>query len=346
MVILGVYDNHLLHSLMGSPLSRAGYGRNILDRLLDERSSVIGECLHQLLHLLQTWRVGGVNREPWLVLEVLGAPATDYDFMRFARSQILRIASSVFRRFEANYSTWPFSLFPLSLGTASDDQKRSMARELLAASSYMLDTYSEGVRRRFPSEAALLSKACQATLRADFSMHAFTTDLIERLHTELTHNIPARAPGLNFTNLSREAVLRQSVVLHVQTGGRHPMVAKSKGCMSRLEQVSIPVALLDVAESAADPTGPSAASSGAASSSDQSQAPALAPAGNSDIGLAVVPCEVEGGARVHRRAGGHGQLGASSGAAAREATQGPQPVPAREEQAHAERSGAQGGAAL
>lgn len=206
VAVLGAYDRTLLYPMLGGPLGTSGCRRNALGRLLHKETSLVGACLQELLRLLETWRQGEQNREPWVILEALQAPAQDETYMGFARSQVLRLASSVFRRLETKYSSWPFLLFPLTQEDTLDEEKSGIAKALLAADGRVLDTYSAGVRCLFPSTEELLSKRCQATLHADFSAHAFSTDIIERLHTELTHNIPTRAPGLNFTNLSREGL--------------------------------------------------------------------------------------------------------------------------------------------
>lgn len=165
--------------------------------------------------------------------------------MKFTRSQILRINASVFRRFEVKYSSWPFATYPLTKGVGEPcAEKTAIAQRLLDTPADELDTYSAGTRRLFPTVEALLSGACRATLCADFASHAYTTDVIEQLHTEITHNITHRAPATAFANISRQSVVKQATVHHVRRGGDHPVVPKALVGAPKIEAVRGPAPLL------------------------------------------------------------------------------------------------------
>eukprot|EP00959_Pyramimonas_sp_CCMP1952_P392572 8225891-Pyramimonas_sp.AAC.1 len=66
------------------------------------------------------------------------------------------------RRYEVRFSTWPCKLYPLSHGRSTQEERNAGAHEALAARDYMVDSYTMGVRRLFPTPADLTSRACRA----------------------------------------------------------------------------------------------------------------------------------------------------------------------------------------
>lgn len=237
--LIKTYDSLLLYTLLGDDNDGyKGLGDHCkLDLLLDEKTSNIAECAHQMLEMLRSWRSGGPNRTPWCVLDFLGAPMQDSEFMKWARNQIVCLGSSVFRRFETKYAALPYSLYPLCHDRSTEAERRNAAQALLASRAEDLDPYSNGVRSLYPTEAALTSVACRSTLRADFMGRRLATDLIMRLHAEMANKIPKRSPARNFPNLARECLLAQAAVLHVNRGGQHPLCARVAGQASAVERV-------------------------------------------------------------------------------------------------------------
>lgn len=247
-VIVGVYDKYLIYPMMGDPgsTSAASSQRGKLDDLLDPSKSLIAQCLAELLSLMRTWLAGGRSRKPWCVLEFVKAPADQEGFARFARAQILRISAAAFRRFEVKYSAWPFLLYPLIQVGNEEGQRLAAAQGLLGALPDELDCYSASLKRLYPSVAGLLSSTCRATIRADFASHGYSTDLIERLHAEVSSKIPRRALAVAFANISRTSVLQQAATLHVKRGGCHPLKPMPLQGTPLQERVIIPKLLQDL----------------------------------------------------------------------------------------------------
>ncbi|CAK0819050.1 unnamed protein product [Prorocentrum cordatum] len=177
-----------------------------LDKLLCKNTSLIGQCSERLFASMEAWRQGGDRRDPWCVLDMMGIPVQSAAVMRFARNQTLRLAGGVFRRYETKYSSKPYDMHVLSLSTTTAEQKAPCIEHLLAADDDELDLYSRGIRKLFTKEE-LGSKECEPLLRSDFMTHAFSTDVIERLNSEITHGVPKRAPATNFTQAIERPLL-------------------------------------------------------------------------------------------------------------------------------------------
>jgi hypothetical protein len=159
-ILLDAVDSSLLYPLLGDTLKDpAVYGK--MDLLLDREVSAVGLCFFELRLLLEHWLEGGASRKPWCILDVLQAPCRDPKFMRWVRSQILRMNSSLFRRYESRLAAWPYPLYALTSSHYSVEERTSVVRRLRAASGDMLDTYSRGLRVLYSSEEALLSHACR-----------------------------------------------------------------------------------------------------------------------------------------------------------------------------------------
>lgn len=323
-IAMGIYDGRLLYPMLGDPVGRADKQseRRPLNKLLDKEDSAIGHCMEELLGCLQTWNVGGPNRRPWLLLEALGAPVADEEFMRWSRSLLLRLSSSVCRRYELKYASWPYRLHALySLPDA--DSTSDLANELLHAEQADLDPYSLGLRRLFSSTESLLSAACRETVRADFDAHGYTTDLVERLHADATHNISLRTGGVNFANLSREALLRQACALHTAGGGQHPLGArKAKGAPPATEEVVLPPLLEQFYKSLQDGVAFAAAGQPALEDAPASSVSSsrFVAAGDSHVGAssALVPLASGTGRRVVSRPCADALVQSSAGSATAE----------------------------
>lgn len=244
VVLLEIFDGQLMYPMMGDPIGKGGNiaEQRQLDKLMDQDTSAIGRCMEDLLGALRSWQVGGPTRKPWLLLDALGANLDDNDFMLWTRSQVLRLSSSAFRRYELKYSAWPYRLRDLYAmpGATSNTM---LANELLSADAAELDPYSLGLRALFPTIGLLTSAACRATVQADFGAHGYSTDVVERLHSDITHNITKRTGGKNFANVAREALLRQACALHVARGAIHPL---SKDTAPQYEELAVPPLLGDM----------------------------------------------------------------------------------------------------
>lgn len=226
-VLVGTYDECLLYPLLGDPVSQEVPAKTSkLELLLDRNKSLVGTCAERFWGLLNTWAVGGPSRKPWAILDMLAAPVAEDGYKRFARSQILRLGAAIFRRFEVKFSSWPFLLRGLFADEYTDMERREIAAAARAVCVDDLDPYTLGIRTLFDTEEKLLSPECQATLRSDFSGHGVSTDLIERLHSVLTHSVPQRSRARNFANMARENMLKQTASLHVARGGQPPLYPK------------------------------------------------------------------------------------------------------------------------
>lgn len=142
--------------------------------------------------------------------------------MIYAKSEIVLLCSAAFRRYEQKYSAYPYSLYKFT----HDDMPETRAQyinDLLATPAAELDPYTRSFRRLFPTAELLGSAQAAATVESDFSSHGYSTDVIERLHAEVTRKVHARSQGYNFTNLSRTSLLDQTVKLHVDGGAFHPL---------------------------------------------------------------------------------------------------------------------------
>ena len=180
-------------------------------------------------------------RQPWCLLSALGVDLRDAAFMGWARGQILRLSSAIFRRYECKLACYPFCLFPLVDPTASDDKKNEVATALLRAPRHKLDTYSYGIRRMFRSVQLLTSFKCTSILAADFASHTYGSDHIERLNAQLTRLTHGQGPGRSMTRTSRASLLQQSHAVHVERGGRPALEVPRKGNITHEDIVCLPL---------------------------------------------------------------------------------------------------------
>lgn len=222
-ILAEVADSTLLYPMLGDPVPHDEAAPSKMDLLLNKDQGLIAKCLSDLLSLLDGWLEGGPLRVPWSLLDALKAPVRSEEFMRWARSQVLRLNSALFRRYEVRFSCWPYRLYGLQSPGFGDDEQVSVCQDLLAASREMLDVYSLGIRMRFPTVEALRSYECITTLKNDFRTHAYATDFVERLNAELARGHPTRAPARSMAHASRESVLRQAAVEHRKRGGADPL---------------------------------------------------------------------------------------------------------------------------
>lgn len=230
-------DNTLMYPLFGDPTPADMQTPSKLDRILDQRTSLLGHCMEKLVHLLKSWTAGGATRKPWALLDALGAPVQDEAFMRWSRSQILRLCSSIYRRYEVRFASWPYRLHALASEGYDRPERVSIANELLQEDDSMLDVYSRGIKALFPGVGELLSHKCRSTLAADFKAHTFATDSVERLNAELARGHSTRGPARSFVHMARESVLRQVAVSHRCRGGCSPLGAEALTKQAQKESV-------------------------------------------------------------------------------------------------------------
>eukprot|EP00959_Pyramimonas_sp_CCMP1952_P324950 6801375-Pyramimonas_sp.AAC.1 len=74
-----------------------------------------------MLDLIDEWNTGDPSRR--MLLDILHAPLEDQKFSRWARGQILKTNSVMARGYETRFSTWPYKVYPLSHGRASDAER-------------------------------------------------------------------------------------------------------------------------------------------------------------------------------------------------------------------------------
>jgi hypothetical protein len=160
-ILLDVCDSRLLYPLLGDALRGDPSTPSKMDLLLDPDESLVAQCFQDMWSLLVKWLEGGPTRKPWCVLDVLQAPCREHSFMRWTRSQILRLNSALYRRYESRLAAWPHQLYAMTSDKFSAEQRASVAQRLLAASRDELDTYSRGIKVLFPTVDALLSHRCR-----------------------------------------------------------------------------------------------------------------------------------------------------------------------------------------
>lgn len=190
VVALGVADR-LLYSLLGGVDRQHPLGK--VSALVQREAGLVAEVLGGFLHLLDGWDVGGDLRRPWCVLDILGAPVRDASFAQWSRSQILRLAAALHRRYETKYAAWPFALYKLCSDEWSAEEKRAMASSVCASPRCCLDAFAAGFRRAFPSPEAMLSPKAAQLLSATFDALRTTTDFCERQHAEVQANRTIRS---------------------------------------------------------------------------------------------------------------------------------------------------------
>lgn len=219
-ILLGVCDR-LLFAMLGGPDRKQSACTTA--SLLDRRDSLIAEVLSELLRLLDSWMVGGASRRPWSVLDLLKAPVENAEFALWSRSQVLRMAASLFRRYELKYSSWPYKLFRLCGSMWSAEAQQAVAKEAAGARECCLDTFARGMRHSCPSEEALLSDNSKLILENAFASLRLSTDWCERQNAEVQAVRRTRGRALDFTNFCRENQLKQARVAHRKGRGNDPL---------------------------------------------------------------------------------------------------------------------------
>lgn len=141
--ILDVVDDHLLFPFLGDALQecKEASGISKLELVLHPTESKIAKCFNALLEIIN-WTIGGACRRPWCLLYVAHAPLDDQSFLRWCRSQVARMSSALFRRYEVRFSTWPYKLFKLVCLVFFEGERASVINSLLESWTEELDVYS------------------------------------------------------------------------------------------------------------------------------------------------------------------------------------------------------------
>ena len=166
-------------------------------------------------------------------MSLLDCPVSDHAFMKWARTQIIKMSSSITRRYEMKYSSWPYKLFKLSSPQWSEVEQLDIAQSALRLDRCCLDTFTSGLRARFPTEGDLSSPASKATICSAFSALRLATDLSERQNAEINASKPSRSSARDFSNFARESLLKQSRTEHMRRGGDDPLKPAELGASLR-----------------------------------------------------------------------------------------------------------------
>ena len=184
----------------------------------------VGVCCERLLHLLESWDVGGKHRKPWCLLDALRVDVRNGDFMIWTRAQILRLNSASRRRYDRRFGSWPYPMYAIPhINDFGEDHVNSVIERLLHATRRELDVYSLGVRTKHPSRESLQSAQCMHLLSVDFEMHTYGIDFVERLNSTLTRGGSTHGPGRSFVQHAREFLLGQARYVHMSRGGLDPL---------------------------------------------------------------------------------------------------------------------------
>lgn len=216
------FDKHLLWPILGDSIKEGASVSPKLPKLLDREESKIGCCTAAWAHFLSSYGVGGPERRPWGILRVLGIDDRSQQFMLQARSIVLRISSQTFRRFEVHFTDRLFQLYTLLSDDAPDDEKAGICADIRAAPHGELDVYVVCFIRLYNTVIAMLSERALSQIFVDFSSKCVSTDLVERLNSEMVRVNKVRAPGLQFLRSQRKAVVQQVSAAHRARGGNDP----------------------------------------------------------------------------------------------------------------------------
>lgn len=127
------------------------------------------------------------------------------------------------RRYELKYSSWPYRLYALCSEAYSAAEKATIAQEALSSPRCCRDTFTHGICLRFPTVERLMSKDASTAMAVAFDNLRLATDLSERMNAEITAAKPLRGNARDFSHFSRETLLKQARIVHMQRGGGDPL---------------------------------------------------------------------------------------------------------------------------
>ena len=197
----------------------------VLYAFLNPNDSLLGLCDHAFTELAKGWHSDDPDRRPWMVLDVLGADLKDQAFQRWTRGEAMRLDASRQRRYNSKFASWPYPLYVTTLPDVDDEVILGILARFRAASRRELGAYAFILRLDFPTLATQRSPEFKHRVRTDLEALFFSTDQLERLNSELTRSVAARAPGKNLLYTAREHMLQQVATTHRHNGGRDPFKA-------------------------------------------------------------------------------------------------------------------------
>ena len=214
-IVMKIADK-LLYALMGGADRHAA--PCTLSELVNQESSLIAVVMSELSALLDTWD-GDALRRPWCILQLVGAPVQQIDFVRQSRSQVLLMISSLSRRCERKFAGWPYRLHVLVEPAASEELRTAVSEAAAAERQCCTDTFLLGIRRKFPSAELLRSERCRRVLQAVLKSVRLATDFSERQNASITSSQPRRSGARAFAHYSKEHLIQQACTVHRHYGG-------------------------------------------------------------------------------------------------------------------------------
>jgi len=190
---------------------------------LDFEDTLIGKCAQKLFVMIHEEWLGAPDRKPWGLLEALGINMKDQPFMKFARGRTLRLSSAVYRKYELKYSDLHWKLYQGAMGSRSGVLLDELLDEVFSAPDEWIDIYVRGFRRIYNTKELIVSPSARATIIIDVKSLPASSDLIERLNSEMMRSHPVRAPARSAIYAFRESVLSQVSAVHQKRGGHDPV---------------------------------------------------------------------------------------------------------------------------
>jgi hypothetical protein len=189
-----------------------------LSDLFDPFRGAVPNTLVQLRLLMDRWHLG--EGSPWRLLLYLGRQAVDdEETSRFCRALLLQVAAGFFRRLDLRHAAWPYKLVWLLSEKASEEERRSVAKQLVTANDCCLDVFSLKFRTLFPDEEAILGSKARSVLLMFERELKFTTAPVECEHASTRDDAQSRTGAGNLASATHRSVCRHLHRAHMQRGG-------------------------------------------------------------------------------------------------------------------------------
>ena len=171
-------------------------------------------------------------------------------YMRWSRTQSLKMGSALSRRYEYKYSEGPYNLDRMRSDLYSADEKVATFQDASSRRRCCVDTYTEGWRRMFPTLEEALSPKSLATIDSSFAALVIASDICERINAEVSAAKPSRAGSRDFSHFARESLLKQLRSVHLHRKGSDPLKPEGvKAPLCPAEVATSPLFLPPVFES-------------------------------------------------------------------------------------------------
>ena len=195
------------------------YERATFTSFLDPINTIIGITMSSLLTLLQTWSIEVEG--PWSVLQLVDAQAyEDQEAMMFAFSTTIRIAASIFVRFEQRLSG--NALYGLqwliSDHTALED-KEVARRRFCDANACCLGNSGRQLRQSFQTLESTRTPLFQSTVFLMEQMLRFSIYPAEQEHKQTKDDVSSLTKGTSQAVCAWRSVARQLQSAHLARGG-------------------------------------------------------------------------------------------------------------------------------